>query len=240
MYDDYLSSMNTQDKQVRIIDNYDSPTKYIANINSTQKHTINQDHKKALFIINRFARLRDTSFDIRFFIDEAIENGYPHTVKTTIMLPVKYYFNMTQEKHRVILLLHEFMHIYQRTHPFEFNQLLIHTLGLKVENFIDAYYKNTRRLNPDVNGLLYDGGDGHKVMLYEHNPKTLADAYIHSQPPSSIENKTTLFSRIVKEYEHKIHIQSEHPYEVIACITPSIMYDNDDSMKELYDWFKNE
>ena len=235
MYKNYVSSMNARDKQVRIITNYDSPTKYIAHINSSQKHTINQDHKLSLIIIKKFARLRDTLFDIQFFNDEAIENGYPHTMKTTIMLPVRYYFNMTQQKQRVILLLHEFMHIYQRSHPFEFNHLLIHTLGLTVDNFTDAYYKDTRRLNPDINALLYDGGYGHEVMLYEHNPKTLADAYVHIQSSSS-STELTLFSKLVKEYERKIHIQSEHPYEVIACISSHVMYTNDDSVKELYDW----
>ena len=231
--------MNNHDIKVRIINNYTSSSTYIATIDSSQKRIINQDHNLALTMIKRFKRLQDTEFDIKFFLDETIENGYPHTMGKTIMLPLKHYFNISQ-KQRIILLIHEFMHIYQRYNPFEFNHLLIHTLGLKVDNFIDAYYKNTRRLNPDINALLYDEGDGHKVMLYNNNPNKLSDAYIHSQYTNSIDpTKLSLFSKLVHVYTNKIHIQSEHPYEVIACITSYMIYENDNTIKEIYNWMNN-
>jgi hypothetical protein len=177
-----------------------------------------------------------------FFKDETIENGYPHTVKDTIMLPVKYYFNMFEKQSRISLLLHEFIHVYQRSYPFEFNHLLIHTLGLKVDNFIDAYYRDTKRSNPDINKLLYDEGGVHQVMLYNTQPKptSLADAQVRTSSSSSSSSSIieTGYSRLVKDYAQHVHIQSEHPYETMACILAHMLYNNN-STNALARWLNH-
>jgi hypothetical protein len=236
MYEAYISSMNNYDKLVRNINKYTSSSDYIVNITSIQNSIIKADEKELSTIINKYTRFKNTVFNIAFFNDDAIENGYPHTVNNTIMLPVKYYFNMKQQKQRIILLIHEFIHVYQRTHPFEFNHLLIHTLGLRIDNFTDAYYKNRKRSNPDINGLLYDEGGKHRVMLYNDSPTTLADAYVYSHVYSKVLQKDNAYTRLVEKYSNLIHIQHEHPYETLACILAHVIYNDDDVTEKLRNW----
>lgn len=236
MYESYIAQMNTIDKKIRNLDNYTDPATYTAKLSINQTALFRNDKATMSSILNKYERLRRAPFDIGFFKDDAIENGYPHTVKDTIMLPVKYYFNLSEKQKRISLLLHEFIHVYQRSHPFEFNHLLIHTLGLKVDNFIVAYYRDTKRSNPDINRLLYDEGEGmHRVMLYNTQPPptSLADAQVHTNKQTQTQTHTqthtqtqTPYSRLVKEYSHKVHIQIEHPYETLACILAYMLYNN--------------
>jgi len=229
IHDVYISRMNAYDKKVRNLDNY-TPSTYTEQLSTNQSALFRADTVALSYILNKYARLKHTPYQIVFFKDETIENGYPHTVKDTIMLPLKYYFNISEKHSRISLLLHEFIHVYQRSHPFEFNHLLIRTLGLKVDNFIDAYYRNTKRSNPDINALLYDEGGFHRVMLYNTQPKptSLADAQVHTSSSSSSSSITeTGYSRLVKNYAQRVHIQSEHPYETMACILAHMLYNNE-------------
>jgi hypothetical protein len=228
MYASYTSGMNAYDKKVRNLDNYNDPVRYISQLSTNQKALFKDDKTELSSILNKYARLKSTSYQIVFFKDDAIENGYPHTVKDTIMLPVKYYFNLPEKQKRVSLLLHEFIHVYQRSHPFEFNQLLIYKLGLKVDNFINAYYNDSKRSNPDINRLLYDEGEGvHRVMLYntQQSPTSLADAQIYINK-ATLTTRETVYSKLVKDYSQLIHIQLEHPYEAMACILSNMLYNN--------------
>ena len=224
--------MNAIDKKVRNLNNYADPATYTAKLSTDYKALFRDDKATMSSILNKYERLKHTPYQIMFFKDDAIENGYPHTMKETIMLPLKYYFNLSEKQKRISLLLHEFIHVYQRSHPFEFNHLLIHTLGLKVDNFIDAYYRNTKRSNPDINRLLYDEGEGmHRVMLYntQPSPTSLADAQIHINKGIPILTHTE-YSRLVKDYSQHIHIQLEHPYEMMACILAHMLYNNNTHM----------
>lgn len=241
MYESYISHMNAYDKKVRNLDNYTNTTRYTAKLSTNQMALFRDDKAAMSSILNKYERLKHTSYQIMFFKDDAIENGYPHTVKDTIMLPVEYYFNLSEKQRRISLLLHEFIHVYQRSYPFEFNHLLIHTLGLKVDNFIDAYYRDTKRSNPDINRLLYDEGGGmHRVMLYntQPSPTSLADAQIHINKGTHTPTLThTEYSRLVKDYSQHMHIQLEHPYETMACILAHMLYnDNTHTHADIARW----
>ena len=239
MYDDLFTKMNNIDKQVRnnLTQYKRIAFEYIPN--SSQQNIIDHDLQIAKERINRFPRFENTHFQIILFKDQMIENGFPHTMYDSIMLPNQYYFSLTQKK-RVILLIHEFIHIYQRTHPFEFNHFLINTLGLKIDAFLYSYhYKSNKRLNPDLNNLLYDVAGSHSIMLYEQNAKSLSDCYVHTRA-SQKSTKKHLYESTVNKYKNSFNIQSEHPFETLACIFSHIIFGDvgETNNDELNKWLR--
>jgi hypothetical protein len=116
---------------------------------------------------------------------------------------------------------------------------LINVLDLRVHNLINKDYKDIKRSNPDINKILYTSSNKFKVMLYneEKHPITLSDSHIFEQ---QISKKTHLnvYDKIVKFYDGKIHLQQEHPYEVIACIISYIVMTKESTQQEsiIYNW----
>ena len=181
-------------------------------------------------ILTKYKRIKtflnEIQIRIRFFDDsdeyDVIEFGYPHTVRNTICLPSSLYSELNKER-RVKLLLHESIHIYQRNFAFEFNKFLTEEFDLSIINFMKCLHSNSR-YNPDINDIVYADDGLYRVMIYNStNPTSLEDSKL-------LEKRFVPKTRRGSKYEAIIHhfkrsgIQTEHPYEVFACVLSDYMY----------------
>ena len=240
MYAQYISTFNAQDLKVRKMNNYTKSIPFV-NLTTTQSDTFNTDFEEFELKLGSFPRFKNMiAITVKFFKDSLLENGLPHTVKDYIMLPINYYFSL-QKIDRVKLLIHEYIHIYQRTYPFEFNHFLIHKLGLEVYDFVpSSKYKNKKRSNPDINNVIYMMMQNkYNIMLYKPEPTTLRDAYIHTgtdENNSIVINDNNNYNNLLKHYQGRVNIQHEHPYESLATILAYVIMTNDVSFKILKDY----
>ena len=240
MYAQYISTFNTEDLKVRKINNYSKNIPFV-NLTTTQNTTFKTDFEEFELKLKSFPRFSDIiAVTVKFFKDSLLENGFPHTVKDYIMLPIDYYFSLSKID-RIKLLVHEYIHIYQRMYPFEFNHFLIHTLGLQVHNFVSSSeYQDRKRSNPDINNVIYRMiHNKYNIMLYKSNPKTLRDSYIHTGTDMNnniVINDSNAYSDLIKHYQGRVNIQNEHPYESLATVLAYVIITNDVSFKILKDY----
>lgn len=216
VYSNFKSHLNHKDLQVREhLKDYDAS---FVKLSFNQRLTFTFDKFLFKFKISKYDRFRRMkNIDIIFFKDENIENGYPHTVNRCIMLPIKHYFSLNQ-KDRIMLLIHEYIHIFQRFYSFEFNKFLLTKFNLFVHDITDRIHLEDRRYNPDINNLLYSDGGYYNVTLYDENPKTLSDSKIYVFGTENINKNRSKYSEFVKNYENHLNLQMEHPHETFACI----------------------
>lgn len=239
MYAQYISTFNAQDLKVRQINNYGKNSSFV-NLSNSQNKTFKKDFEEFESKIKSFPRFTNMiAITVKFFKDSTLENGLPHTVKDYIMLPINYYFSL-QKADRIKLLIHEYIHIYQRMYPFEFNHFLINILGLTVHDFVpSSEYKNRKRSNPDINNVIYMMQNKYNIMLYKSEPNTLQDAYIYTgtdKHNSIIINDNNNYSNLIKYYQGKVNIQHEHPYESLATILAYVIMTNDVSFNILKEY----
>ena len=239
MYAQYISTFNAHDLKVRKINDYKKNSSFV-NLTNSQNETFMKDLKEFKSKMKSFPRFTDMiAITVKFFDDSKLENGLPHTVKKYLMLPINYYFSL-QKIDRIKLLVHEYIHIYQRMYPFEFNHFLINILGLEVYNFVpNSEYKNIRRSNPDINNVIYMIQSKYNIMLYKSQPSTLNDAYIHSDTDKHnniVINDNNNYSNLIKHYQGRVNIQHEHPYESLATILAFVITTNDTSFNILEDY----
>lgn len=240
MYTQYISTWNSQDLKVRKINNYTQNIP-IVNLSTAQSNTFEKDFEEFKLKLESFPRFRDyIAITVKFFKDELLENGLPHTVMRNIMLPMNYYFSL-QKVDRIKLLVHEYIHIYQRTYPFEFNHFLIYTLGLEIHDFVpSSEFKNKKRSNPDINNIIYKMlQNKYNIMVYKEKPATLKDAYIYTGTDTYdriVINDNNNYANLLKHYQGRVNIQHEHPYESLATILAYVIMTNDVSFKILKDY----
>lgn len=212
VYDQLFYRFNGVDKRVR--GDYEKYNARLRNVPMLFKFSFYSDLKevnKAFRKYKWFAKFAG-NFKVRFFKDD-IENGYPHTIGKTIVLPLSY-FNRSK-KERMQLLLHEAIHVYQRLHCFEFNRFLFEELDLKIFGFrYDV--SNMIRTNPDTNDLLYFD---RKIayMLYKKDARSLSDVNLKVEKVN-MELSKTRYEEIIDDFKDLTAIQTEHPYEALACI----------------------
>lgn len=145
-----------------------------------------------------------------------IENGYPHTLEDTIMLPHNF-FDKSKEAIKTTLL-HEKIHVFQRKFPHIIDNLIMQ-LGFKRINsdIVPKDIMNLKRNNPDIEGI-YQYNYFIPIQLYtSHTPSSLADSSLHLY---DIRNKRLIDNA---NYLPSYINQSEHPYEVTAVIIPRIL-----------------
>lgn len=243
MYDKYISVFNDNDRAVRKLDNYTSKSSLVT-LDTNQRDILENDRRNFEAKLKQYPRFKDIIWiEILFFKDTLLENGYPHTTGNKIMLPIEKYFSMEKREDRVKLLIHEYLHIYQRAYPFEFNFFLINILGLEVHDYVpSSKYQTMKRSNPDINNIIYKmENNKYNVMIFDSNPKTLKDAHIHKDFDNSggiVLNNTTHYSELIKHYQGRVHIQEEHPYEALATILSYVILTGDTSFKILKDYLQ--
>ena len=234
MYSHFIKNFNNQDKNVRNLNNYKFDI-FKAKLSFIQNLISLQDKIYLNIILKKFKIFhKNINYKIIFFKDKSLENGYPHTINDTIMMPKEYYFSLNK-KDRLELLLHEFIHIFQRQNPFHFNKFLIEKLNLEIFNIVDKEHKN-RRSNPDINNLLYSYGNKYHVTIYKDNPKKISHSKIIIKTVKNKTYKQTLYEKLLKKYETS-QFQIEHPYEFTACLLSYLIINNKSKeVKEIHEW----
>lgn len=211
----------------KISSSEDYKTKYYSDINFTnaEKSKLEKCIKKIDEKITKYKNL--FNIDWKFAkISNHIELGYPHTLEDIIMLSPK--FLETEEDQMMITLLHEKIHIYQRKFPLETEELILNVLEYNIKS-VNPDILELARNNPDINNLNYGKDDYVILQIYNSfSPKNIADSRvvkvinddIQDYKPDTNENKS-------------IHMQHEHPYEIMACYLPHIIYKNPEIEKDL-------
>ena len=149
-------------------------------------------------------------------VSNDIELGYPHTLEDTIVLSPK--FLETPEDQMTITLLHEKIHIYQRKYPLETEELILNVLEYKIKS-VDPDILELARNNPDINNLNYGKDDYVILQIYNNfSPKSIADSRLVKVTDKNIQDYTP-----ETENMQHMHMQYEHPYEIMACYLPHII-----------------
>jgi hypothetical protein len=194
--DNYVSGMTQVDLHARrSVNKQDYINKSLIDFN-TEEDTINACFKRCLYVLNEVNNrlyLLSPSFNniewhISFFNGINYEDGLAHTRFNIIFLPVK--ILSISDEQLVRLLVHEKIHIIQKSIPFDpfiVNYMKQYTVvGHK-------YYVNTLiRANPDSDDFVYRNGKG-EIMMFVYKDNT----------PTSINDVIKLS-------------QYEHPYEQMA------------------------
>jgi hypothetical protein len=95
------------------------------------------------------------------------ENGYPHTRSNIIIIPKKIIFSDNLLK----ILIHEKVHIYQKTFPKDIEQYLSNNKFKKIQIKI-----NNKRANPDIDNYTYtDSNNNILSCMYNNNASSIMD-----------------------------------------------------------------
>jgi hypothetical protein len=199
------------------------------NLNRQEKETIYSDIQYCSSILRKYNRLSTIPWKLYFFNDITlnIENNYPHTHWDTIFLPYLYFFRLDVDSRRT-LLLHEFIHVYQRMYPIPFNKLLVDVFGLKVTDTIDAHVLYDQiRFNPDLNNIIYTTTkNSYNLQLFQKSPHSLADS---SVVRFGDDTRTQNQNEKTSEYEH--------PFEQVAYELSNALYENNSKIIDKYEKF---
>lgn len=233
MYDNHFSSLNQRNIEVRPdISVYRNSIRIPESLRQQTK----KDYRAMMAILQKHARFSqfcsDVQLTIMFFDDsgsDAIENGFAHTIRNMICLPLTRYTNLDRDK-RTILLVHETVHVFQRMFPFEFNKMLFDEFNMEVHNLSDIH--PGARFNPDLNRLLYKDAGIYTVMILNSDATTLADATIHEINIDNHEQKSkSQYKQLKAHFGKRIRIQEEHPFEALACILAQHLFDGQKACK---------
>lgn len=156
-------------------------------------------------------------------LDNSVENGYPHTMGNLVCLPSSFCTGLLHDsktsrrgrfKRRVMTMLHEKVHVFQRTHPRsarEMNRVVGFERAMSFEAYReDAEMRNETvrfRSNPDLDAWLYvhvASGAMPAALYTKAYPDDLADVTIHDL------NAVTPSHQRIEEHLH------EHPHEHVA------------------------
>jgi hypothetical protein len=163
--------------------------------------------EKANQHLNVFPKLRQIIWKVVLFDPQKIEHGFPHTHGDTIFLPSDF-LSWTAGR-CVKTLIHEKIHVFQRLYPIETNQLLLDFWKLKVLGL--DYQVSDRRVNPDTNEIIYawpmSGGKQH-MFTSRYNSKQPSD--ITDVSEGSVQSLAIPSN------------QTDHPFEIMACILTDI------------------
>lgn len=231
MYDNHFSSLNQRNRDVRPdISVYRDSIRIPESLRERTKN----DYSTLKAILQKHARFSqfcsDVHLRIMFFDDsgpDVIENGFAHTIRNVICLPLTRYTNLDADK-RTILLLHEAFHVFQRMFPFEFNKMLFDEFNMEVYSFSDIHPE--ARFNPDLNRLLYKDAGIYNVMLLNSDATTLGDAKIHEIKLDE-QKIQSQYKQLKAHFSRRIRLQEEHPYETFACILAQHMFDGHKACK---------
>jgi hypothetical protein len=169
-------------------------------------------------------------------VSNDIELGYPHTLEDTIVLSPK--FLETPEDQMMITLLHEKMHIYQRKYPLETEELILNVLEYKIKS-VNSNILELSRNNPDINNLNYGKDDYVILQIYNSfSPKDISDSRLVKVTDKNIQDYTP--DKQDENMQH-MHVQYEHPYEIMACYLPHIIIKGEflDKTNKTGKWMEN-
>jgi hypothetical protein len=198
--DKYYNNFNINDYKVRNIYNIEEYKKVIIDtcisINENQKNILDEtiikvDNKLSKYNIKGFNGLKASNIEWNVGLIKGIkyEQGFPHTINNIIIIPE---ILLENPNNLINILIHEKIHIYQKTFPNDINEYLINNkftkYKLKTKN-------NNIRSNPDIDDWIYRNENNEILNAeYINNPKSINDV-------------------IYKPINNHIY---EHPFEYMA------------------------
>lgn len=175
--------------------------------------------KKADIMTKRYNKLHRIPW--RFVkLSQGTEQDYPHTLQQYIMLPYNFISNTCISlKEKVKTLIHEKIHVFQRTYPSETRLLIRSYWGFRPV-CLSPQQLAQKRTNPDTD-----------ENIYERNLKTCLQEYKTEKP-----------NGLYDSYLNKDCVESyEHPFEQMAYILSDILvegkmytHDHISALKWLY------
>jgi hypothetical protein len=178
--DDYYKTFSKIDFNVRQINNIEEYKEKIKNscldISESNKNKLSKYIKQANEKLRKF---KVSGFDgnkcadipwIIGLTNNDYENGFPHTRNNIIVLS-EYVLNNNIVK----TLIHEKIHIYQKTYPEDIKLYLDSNNFKKYLNRKEINYQYTIRANPDVDNYVYKMGDSIMMSVYNKNASDIID-----------------------------------------------------------------
>lgn len=176
---------------------------FIYHLSKEQNSILQNDIKKANNLLFAYKRLYGIPWKITFLNSEfEIENNFPHTHGNVIFL-FDNYFNKNHDS-RVLTLIHEKIHIYQRFFPIPYHKILLDYYKLNINSLLHRHEDfNQVRMNPDLNLLIYDDKGYYTLPILNENATTLYDTTLRHYG----KQLNTTYSKLP---------QNEHPNETLA------------------------
>ncbi len=178
--DNYYKTFNKTDlivREVNTIEEYkDKIKKSCLDISEPDKNKLSKCIEKAN---NKLRNYKIVGFDgnkcadipwIIGLVNNDYENGFPHTRNNIIVLS-DYVLNM--DYNLVKTLIHEKIHIYQKTYPEDIKTYLDSNNFTKYMNRNDIGYNI--RANPDLDNNVYKMGDSPMMSVYNKNASSITD-----------------------------------------------------------------
>ena len=196
--DNYYKNFSDKDfkvRNIRTIEEYHNNIKEVCvDIDDRISNVLSKCIAKAN---NRLIKYKCIGFDgekcaniewkIGIVKDKLYEEGYPHTRNDVIIIP---FYLINNSNQLINTLIHEKIHVYQKTYPEDINRYL-ETNGFtkyKLRKEIDNMGINTRS-NPDMDEWIYKNKDNQIMMAeYNNDPKSIMDVNIKPNNNSSYEH----------------------------------------------------
>ena len=216
-YDKSLSALNRQARS--------GSRRVLVEFTSKERGRLRELCLEARAKVKGCDRLRASPLKIIGFGDD-FENGYPHTHSDTIFLPCPKFFRMSARE-QLGILIHEWIHVYQRRYPIPFHKYLFEVNGLKMVRLTSAHpdFPSVRR-NPDVNDVTYSVEDGKFTLpLLQEEARSLVDVRTGHYGSDGV------LARVSPATP-----SAEHPFETVAYnLTEALLSENlDPKMAKRY------
>ena len=208
----YLKQFNDKDMEIRDCNNYKSCKKLYKN-NLIEFNDSNKDELRRLIkLCNEKLMKYKSLYNIPWKLCKTttkLEDGMPHT-HTDIIFLSETFFKKQNDNSKIVTLIHEKLHVYQRIYK-EKTQKLYSNF-----NFSKVPKKNInlRRTNPDLDSFDYNYNGVLIYSEYQDDAKKLSD--VDTKFISLETNKNKEIRQI--ENLAKQGYQNEHPNEIFASI----------------------
>ncbi len=179
--DNYYKDFSDKDFKARHVNNldeyYNNIRKACIDISDDNKNILNKCINKANYKLNKYqcigfdgSKCSNLEWKIGLVRDKWYEEGYPHTRNNLIIIPISLLNNKNQ---LISTLIHEKIHVYQKTYPEDIEQYLKENGFTKYKLRKD--YNNTRS-NPDMDEWIYKNNKDEIMMAeYFDNPTSIMD-----------------------------------------------------------------
>lgn len=207
-YDRRLTSSNKAARQNRL-------KRKIVKFNRAEKAQLRRIIAKARKLTTACPRLNRTPIKI-LGVREELENGYPHTHADTIFLPHPKFFDQP-ESEQLSILIHEWIHLYQRRFSIPFHKYLMEIRDLRIVGLTSEHPQHQLiRQNPDLNDLIYldQSDDRYVIPILRKNATDLKEYDLREYDAQNIFKKSVASPSP----------ENEHPFEWVAYdLTRSIL-----------------
>lgn len=216
----YINKFSQKDMEVRKCDNKKLCEKLYQNNLIHFSYDDKRDLQKLIKLCNEKLIKYKNLYNVPWKLCKTtrkLEEGMPHT-HTDIIFLSDSFFRTNNDESKMITLIHEKLHVYQRKYKQKTEELYNKYNFSKVEK----KNINLRRTNPDLDSYDYNYNGVLIYSEYKDNAKSLRDV---DTKFISIESKTNKEKKEIEELA-KNGYQNEHPNEIFASIISEKIVNN--------------